>query len=205
MQQKKRIRHFWTYIKRYPYLFLLLSGLLIGGFAATWQPVSSKDVFIIPDKQPITVCFSPKGNMMNFIADAINKAERDIRIFIFSFTSKVIAEALIAAKDRGVDIGIIADNTQASSKYSQIEELYKVDIPNIYLDKRDGVAHNKYVVIDKQLVVTGSSNFSKNAEKQNRENMLCVSSREVAQLYYANWMHHRDSKKVTKYGDLTPD
>jgi phosphatidylserine/phosphatidylglycerophosphate/cardiolipin synthase-like enzyme len=43
--------------------------------------------------------------------------------------------------------------------------------------------HHKVIIIDDELVITGSYNFSKNAKKQNDENCIMIQSPRIAQLY----------------------
>jgi phosphatidylserine/phosphatidylglycerophosphate/cardiolipin synthase-like enzyme len=48
--------------------------------------------------------------------------------------------------------------------------------------------HHKVIVIDGETVVTGSYNFSKNAETRNNENLLIIKgNREIAEAYLAEF------------------
>lgn len=51
-------------------------------------------------------------------------------------------------------------------------------------------AHNKFKVIDGEIVITGSFNFTEPAEKRNTENLLIIYDRKLAEKYVENWLEH---------------
>ena len=51
------------------------------------------------------------------------------------------------------------------------------------IDGNQALMHSKVFIIDRQLVITGSYNFSKAAENRNNENTLLINSRKVAGFY----------------------
>lgn len=53
-----------------------------------------------------------------------------------------------------------------------------------------GLAHNKIMVIDRAVVITGSFNFTKAAEEVNAENLLVIRDSGLAAKYAANWQEH---------------
>ena len=61
-----------------------------------------------------------------------------------------------------------------------------------YIDAEHAIAHNKIIIIDRSVVITGSFNFTKAAEEKNAENLLIIRSKEVAKPYLDNWLRHRD-------------
>lgn len=52
------------------------------------------------------------------------------------------------------------------------------------------IAHNKVMVIDDETVITGSLNFSKQAEERNAENLLVIRDRKLAEIYTKNFREH---------------
>src|SRR5947208_10313211 len=60
----------------------------------------------------VSVFFSPKGGCTEAVVHAINRARREICMQAYSFTSKPIAQALIDAKTRGLDVTILLDRSQ---------------------------------------------------------------------------------------------
>ena len=72
-------------------------------------------------------------------------------------------------------------------QYSEFEAMKAAGLP-VVLDKNRGSMHHKVIVIDEETVITGSYNFSKNAEKRNDENLLIIKgNREIAAAYLAEF------------------
>ncbi len=136
-------------------------------------------------KKKIKVCFSPNGGCQDLLIQKIKKSKKNIFVAIYSFTSEPIANALINASQRGVNVCILTDRLQSRGKNSQIRSLALSGIP-IHID-RAKVGHNKIVIIDKKYIFTGSYNFSKNAEKYNAENLIFIPVQYVAEDFYSNF------------------
>ena len=58
------------------------------------------------------------------------------------------------------------------------------------IDAAHAIAHNKVMVIDGEVVVTGSFNFTRQAENENAENLLVIRDGDLAERYLANWHAH---------------
>lgn len=132
------------------------------------------------------VWFSPNGGGTQAIVDAVGSARSSVLVQAYGFTSKPIAKALKAAKERGVDIRILVDKSQRSERYSVCDFLAHADIP-ILVDEKPAIAHSKVIIIDGQTVVTGSFNFTAAAEASNVENLLILTSNGLAATYTAAW------------------
>jgi phosphatidylserine/phosphatidylglycerophosphate/cardiolipin synthase-like enzyme len=107
----------------------------------------------------------------------------------YSFTSAPIAKALVGAHKRGVKIEVILDKSHRTEKYSEADFLHNMGIP-VSIDAKHAIAHNKVMVIDDSVVITGSFNFTKNAEENNAENLLVIRDKVLAAKYTANWKAH---------------
>ena len=140
---------------------------------------------------PIQVYFSPNGGCTDAIIKQINNAKSEILVQAYSFTSTKIAKSLIEAHKRGVMVEAILDKSQKSQKYSGATFLANSRIPT-FIDSIHAIAHNKIMIIDGKIVITGSFNFTKAAEVKNAENLLIIQSPELAKLYTENWKHHRE-------------
>jgi phosphatidylserine/phosphatidylglycerophosphate/cardiolipin synthase-like enzyme len=140
---------------------------------------------------PVKVFFSPKGGCTEAIIEEIDQAKTDILIQAYSFTSAPIAKALLNAHKRGVRVEAVLDKSQRRERYTSATFLSNAGIPT-YIDDRHAIAHNKVMIIDGGIVITGSFNFTKAAEEKNAENLLIVRSRELAKLYWENWILHRN-------------
>lgn len=128
------------------------------------------------------VCFSRVEVCSSIIAKLIDSAERYVYVAIYSFTLDALGDALIRARDRGVDVKVVIEREQADVKGSEYEKLLKAGI-NVRLDGNQYLMHHKFMVVDGGVVVTGSYNWSYGAEKSNDENLIVISNPDIARLY----------------------
>ena len=138
---------------------------------------------------PIEVHFSPKGGCTEAVVKEINAAQSTILVQAYLFTSAPIAKALVDAHKRGVQIKVILDKSQRTEKYSSADFVQHAGITTL-IDAQHAIAHNKVMVIDGQVVVTGSFNFTRAAEGSNAENLLVIRDKTIADKYAANWQAH---------------
>lgn len=101
---------------------------------------------------------------------------------MYTFTSEELAEMLIQAKRRGVEIRIYLDDSMKGGKHSQASNFVNAGIP-VKFDNHKGLMHNKFVVIDDKVVITGSYNWTKRAENENDENVIILHDEYIAKLY----------------------
>ena len=163
-------------------VFVLSISLLLA------QSLDAADL-ILPKDTPVRVFFSPNGGCSEAIIDTINKSKSEILVQAYIFTSEPIAKALLGAYKRGVKVYVILDKSQKRNGYSPATFFANQGIP-AYIDSNHARAHDKIMIIDKEIVITGSFNFSKSAETQNSENVLIIQSPELASLYRENWYKH---------------
>jgi phosphatidylserine/phosphatidylglycerophosphate/cardiolipin synthase-like enzyme len=146
---------------------------------------------------PAQVCFSPNGGCTKAIVAELGVAKSEVLIQAYSFTSKTIAKALLSAKERGVNIQIILDKSNLRDNYSAADFTAHAGIPT-YIDAQHSIAHNKIMIIDNEVVITGSFNFTRAAEVNNAENLLVIRSKELAKVYIDNWQEHKRHSEVYK-------
>jgi phosphatidylserine/phosphatidylglycerophosphate/cardiolipin synthase-like enzyme len=150
-----------------------------------------------PDSAPaasedgITVNFSPKGGCTERVVEEIEKAQHVIEMQAYSFTSEPITHALIDAHHRGVKVTIVLDKSDLK-EHSDAGEVAADRIPT-YIDSKHSIAHNKIILIDGQTIITGSFNFTNQAEHSNAENLLVIHGRpKLYAGYDTNFRLHLD-------------
>jgi len=126
--------------------------------------------------------FSPDDNVQEAIVRRIDDAREEVDVLAFSFTSEPIAKALAARIRNGVRVRAVFDKTQAGNSHSQ-DEFLRARGADVRLDGNPYAMHDKVMVMDGEIVVTGSYNFSKAAQTKNDENVLIVHSRPTAGQY----------------------
>lgn len=149
----------------------------------------------------VQVYFSPRGGCTDAAVHTIDRAQSQILVQAYSFTSAPIAEALVRAHRRGVSVQVILDKSQRSEKYSSATFLANAGIPTL-IDAKHAIAHNKIMIVDNHTVITGSFNFTKAAEESNAENLLVIQDASLAAQYANNWRAH--SQHAEPYAGLPP-
>lgn len=140
-------------------------------------------------KEPLSydslqVYFSPQGGCQQAIIEEIGKARKTLDIAMFSFTNRELGNAAIAARNRGVEVRVVLDESQAANKYSKKNYFLNKGIPiRLTRGLGRGIMHHKFAVIDGQVILTGSFNWTANAEENNFENLLVIHSPVLAMKY----------------------
>ena len=128
----------------------------------------------------IHIYFSPQDKTIsNAVLPIIENAKSYIYIPIFVITENRVVEALISAKQRGVDVRLISDALNASGKYSKIKVLRANGIP-VKVENYAGKMHSKTMIVDDKYSIMGSMNFSKSGEIKNDENTIVLENVEAA-------------------------
>jgi phosphatidylserine/phosphatidylglycerophosphate/cardiolipin synthase-like enzyme len=128
------------------------------------------------------VYFSPNGGCQEVIIKKIETATSTIDIAMYYFTSIPIAEALVKAEKRGVEVRMYLDKSQKKGKWSKGSYLAK-NGAEIRYKKGSGLMHHKFAVIDGKVVITGSYNWTKAAEVRNDENLLVIYDEGIVKRY----------------------
>lgn len=140
--------------------------------------------------QGVRVYFSPRGGATDAVVSALSEATNTVYVQAYSFTSAPIARALVEAAHRGVKVQVILDKSQRTEKYSEADFLKNEGIAPL-IDGEHAIAHNKVMILDGFVVLTGSFNFTKAAEENNAENLLVINDPTLAKRYLENWQVHQ--------------
>ncbi len=184
-------------------MILRLLGLVLGLVAsAAWAGES------LPATGTIEVLFEPGDDTDGAIGRVIDGAREQVLVQAYLFTSRPIAQALLRAAGRGVDVRVLADaTTHRRPQRNALPALIGGGIP-VALEGDFPNAHNKVIVVDAEgrhpAVVTGSYNFTWTAEHRNAENVLILRDNPaLARRYADNWHRHRRSAEPVD-ADLRP-
>lgn len=153
----------------------------------------------------LNVYFSPKGGCENAIVTEMNKARREILVQAYSFTADPLSYGLVEAKKRGVDVEVILDRSNEVERYSDLNILLDNGMHPL-IDAEHAIAHNKIMIIDQKVIITGSFNFTNQAENQNAENLLIIRGhKELVTQYRNNFLAHKlHSKPATRNMEAKP-
>lgn len=167
-----------------------LSGMLACGTAPASPPLE------LSLRGTAQVAFTPGDDAGALVATAIAKARKQVLVQAYSFTHKDIAESLVSAKRRGVEVQMIADRQQTETNATTLVPWLAAQGVPVWIDADHAAAHNKVMVIDNgtpdAIVITGSFNFTHAAQHRNAENLLVLRGNPtLAEAYAANWRRHK--------------
>jgi competence ComEA-like helix-hairpin-helix protein len=128
------------------------------------------------------VYFSLYDDPEAVIINNIATAEEFINIAMYTFTDVEIAQAILEARDRGIDIKIYLDRSQVKAKYSRSRYFVQNDI-EVRISSNNYIMHNKFAIIDNEIVITGSYNWTASAEERNDENLLVIDDSCIVERY----------------------
>jgi len=149
--------------------------------SSQYATVTTTVTSLQPSGEVVGVCFSPKGGCASQVAYWIGRANSSVHVLIYSFTLSNIGDALLQAKNKGVDVKVVFEKSQVS-QYSQYFRLTSAGL-NVRNDTNPDLMHDKVAIIDGYIVITGSFNWSNAAEDDNNENMVIIKSSDLGNRY----------------------
>jgi phosphatidylserine/phosphatidylglycerophosphate/cardiolipin synthase-like enzyme len=150
-----------------PILLLVISFVLI--------PASALGEMVVQ------ACFSPVGKCSAYIIRELEQAKKEILVAVYAFTSDELANAMVQARKRGVSVQVVIDrefdlgNQKSKGKFLEGQRILLKRLSGIKsntAEKETGLMHQKFAVIDRRLVFTGSYNWTYSADALNDENLL---------------------------------
>jgi phosphatidylserine/phosphatidylglycerophosphate/cardiolipin synthase-like enzyme len=172
-------------------------GVVVLLVLVTSAQAENPGVPVIAAQGSVQVAFPPWDDAESLLVDTLGRAQREILVQAYLLTSRPIAASLIAARERGVAVSVLADARQhADNPGSLIGVLADKGIA-VWLETRYRHAHNKIMIIDDGtkdvVVVTGSYNFTRSAQRMNSENLFLLrGNTELARRFRYNWERHRN-------------
>jgi phosphatidylserine/phosphatidylglycerophosphate/cardiolipin synthase-like enzyme len=118
------------------------------------------------------------------LAEAIDAAQLSVDAALYSMSLYSIRQALVHARRRGVQVRVVMESDNMDG--SDPQALKDAGVP-ILGDRREGLMHNKFLVIDRSEVWTGSMNMTKTGAYSDRNNIMRIRSTKVAADYEAEF------------------
>ncbi len=144
----------------------------------------------------IETYFSPDDSPAARIMQLILEAEESIDFLYYSFTSDGIADALLFQATQGVQVrGVIDAYQDKAGLGGEYQRMNDFDL-EVYLDVHPEKLHHKVIIIDKNIVITGSYNLTRSAEIRNDENILVIHNGTIAKKYLGefDWIYEEASR-----------
>ena len=121
-----------------------------------------------------------EGGPDESLAAAIESARLSVDVAAYSLNLWSIRDALIHAYQRGVVVRMVMESDNMDNR--EFQQIQDAGIP-IVGDQREGLMHNKFIVIDRSEIWTGSMNFNTNGAYQDNNNLIRLRSTRVAEDY----------------------
>jgi phosphatidylserine/phosphatidylglycerophosphate/cardiolipin synthase-like enzyme len=149
--------------------------------AGLWWEVYFTDRFTLNDPAQW------QNSIEGILIQKINAAQNAIHIAAFEFNLTPVAEALIAARQRGLDIRWVTDDEYGLEADEEPDRGQFAALQNggieVRSDDRSALMHNKFIIFDYQTVWTGSTNLTQNGIFKQENNVVVLHSPEVAAMY----------------------
>jgi len=134
------------------------------------------------DGTPIQVLFASEDEAIDHLVPLIQDAQESIRFMAFSFTDDRIGDVMIERARDGVDVKGIFETRASETEYSELNLLYCARI-DVRQDGNPRTFHHKVIIVDDQILITGSLNFTVNGDESNDENVVVITHPEIAARY----------------------
>lgn len=136
------------------------------------------------------------SNIADRISTELSQAESSIYIAVAWLTNRDLFNILVDKAKSGVTVQLLLSNDEINQNSSLDFSRLKIGNSVAYLvgDGKSDLMHNKFCVIDRRVVMTGSYNWSYKAEKNNHENMVITTDDfELADQFIAQFKQIRDN------------
>ena len=149
---------------------------------ADGTPISPPSLSI--DGTRVEVYFSPDDGVAKRILELISGAKTSINFMAYAFTSSDIGAAVMERAQAGIQVAGVMDKGQISAgQGTEYDPFLQAGLAVRQDGNTKGLMYHKVIIIDQQIVITGSYNFTASAETTNDENVIIIFSQEVAAKY----------------------
>jgi phosphatidylserine/phosphatidylglycerophosphate/cardiolipin synthase-like enzyme len=120
------------------------------------------------------------GGVDGPLVEAIDSARLSIDVAAYSISLNSVRNALIRAHQRGVTVRAVMESSNMDN-YDPLRML-EAGIP-IFGDNRQGLMHDKFIIIDRSEVWMGSMNFTDSGAYEDNNHLFRIRSTKMAENY----------------------
>ena len=176
-------------------LFLIRSTKMAENYTKEFEEMFVDDEFgedIVPktpypqfsiDGTDVEVYFSPDDGVAVHIQEILENATESIYFMAFSFTTDEFGKAIREQAQNGLQVAGVMEEQQVKSNIGTEYDIFKQAGLAVFVDGNEGQMHHKTMIIDGQIVITGSYNFSRSAEIRNDENVVIFHNEQITDFY----------------------
>ena len=157
----------------------------------------------------VEVYFSPSDRTTSKILDLIKTANQSVEFGLLSFTRDDLGDAII---DQDIQFGVTVRGIIESINSSNGGEYDNLVAANVNVRSHEGVTHqfhHKYLIVDANLttsnpaVLTGSHNWSNNAENNSDENTIIIYDHTISNIYLQEFEERWSELSTTSINDYS--
>jgi phosphatidylserine/phosphatidylglycerophosphate/cardiolipin synthase-like enzyme len=149
----------------------------------------------------VTALFSPAGGIERQVVALIGSAIGSIEMAAYEFTNVYVEKAMLEAIKRGVKVALILDRFETQGQQARLHDTLEGAGCDVRLiSPRNGMMHNKYIIVDGKTVQWGSYNYTERAETKNFENATFASDSTLAQQYHSDFVSIFNQAKPEAHG-----
>ncbi|MEY4853295.1 MAG: hypothetical protein RIS99_1690 [Bacteroidota bacterium] len=162
----------------------------------------------------VELFFSPSDDVENRIREEIRTADSDIEVAVMQMTRTSLSGEMIARFNAGAFVAEVVDDTSqsASAPFLALKNASPIMAPRILKWAGNGIMHHKFMIVDQNkpnldaFVLTGSHNWSSNANFNNDENTVVIHDPKIANQFFQHWLYmyklSGGTQFITKTNDL---
>jgi phosphatidylserine/phosphatidylglycerophosphate/cardiolipin synthase-like enzyme len=142
---------------------------------------------VTEDGVGMEIYFSPDDHPAARIVTLLRRAKHSIHFLAYSFTANDFGDIIVQQARAGLQVsGVMEESQVKTNQGTEFDRFTQAGLP-VYLDGNAGQMHHKVIIIDNQIVITGSYNFSSSAERTNDENVVIFFDPGIAARYMAEF------------------
>lgn len=115
--------------------------------------------------------FAPHEDVASRIIHALANTRTRADLAVFTITDDRVSRAILEAHERGVAIRIVSDNDKSADLGSDIDDLAQRGV-SVRIDRTPVHMHHKFAILDGQVLLNGSYNWTRSASRENHENLV---------------------------------
>ena len=136
----------------------------------------------------ISCFFSPGLDILDAIREHLELCTTSLDICVYTISDDRLVEAIIQCHRAGITVRILSDNDKQYDKGSDIQSLSLAGV-DVRVDTSPAHMHHKFMVVDSDIVLTGSYNWTRSAAMRNSENLVSIQDSKVANQFQQEFEH----------------
>ncbi|KUK78611.1 MAG: Phospholipase D/Transphosphatidylase [Mesotoga prima] len=146
-----------------------------------------------------TVFFTDDGRAVERIVEILERAQEEVVLVSYSLDEQEVIDCLNRLCIKGLSVSVVIDNSTVSRTFAKSPQF------KVMTDTTAALVHSKFIVVDSQIVVFGTGNFTEGSLREDSNSFIMIESESLASLFldYYKAILTGDSRGVTSVGNMT--